>query len=65
MQKTNIFTSLLMLQLVIILLKTCNVEPIASWSPYALWAVLYVPLCIMILSALTLKLLKGKGADEK
>ena len=65
MQKKSIFTSLLMLQMVIILLKTCRVEPIASWSPYSLWAVLYVPLCIMIVSALILKVLNRKAVENQ
>lgn len=60
MQK-NIFTSLLSLQMMVVILKTCEVEPINHWSPWATWAVLYVPIGIAIIGALALKL---KKSDE-
>jgi ABC-type multidrug transport system permease subunit len=57
MQK-NIFTSLLALQIMIVLLKTCGVEPISNWSSWAVWATLYVPIGLAIVGGLILKMRK-------
>jgi len=42
----------------IVLLKTCGVEPLNYWSSWAVWSVLYVPVGLAIIGGLILKFRK-------